>query len=141
MTPKKITDDLSVAAQILPDEVAELAAMGFKSIIANRPDGEGANQPSFSPIEREAQANGLPVRYIPVAGTISDADVAAFATALADLPKPVLAYCRSGTRCTVLWALSEAGHRPMSEILSLASAAGYDMSGVASRIAAGGRAA
>ncbi|MFA5955022.1 TIGR01244 family sulfur transferase [Hyphomicrobium sp.] len=139
MTPKKLSDDLSVSPQILPGDVAQLAALGFKSIIANRPDGEGADQPSFSEIEREAEANGLSARYIPVeTGKVSDADSEAFGAAFAEMPKPVLAYCRSGTRSTTLWALSEAGRRPMADILSKASTAGYNMSGVASRIAAGG---
>ncbi|MBS0234903.1 MAG: TIGR01244 family phosphatase [Proteobacteria bacterium] len=140
MTPKKLTDDLSVTAQILPSDIAQLVAMGFKSIIDNRPDGEGSDQPSFPEIEREAKANGLAARYLPVqAGKVSDGDAAKFGAALAQLPKPVLAYCRTGTRSTTLWALSEAGRRPMSEILTKAHDAGYDMSGVASRIAAGGK--
>ncbi len=139
MAPKTLTDDLSVATQILPGDVVQLAAMGFKSIISNRPDGEGADQPSFSEIEREAKANGLTARYLPVeSGKVSDSDAAAFGTALAEMPKPILAYCRTGTRSTTLWALSEAGHRPMADILLKAREAGYDMSGVASRIAAGG---
>lgn len=140
MTPKKLTDDLSVSPQILPGDVAELAAMGFKSIIDNRPDGEGSDQPSFAEIERAAKASGLTARYVPVeSGKVSDADAVEFGAALAHMPKPILAYCRTGTRSTTLWALAEAGRMPMADILSKASAAGYDMSGVASRIATGGR--
>jgi sulfide:quinone oxidoreductase len=139
MTPKKLTDQLSVSPQIAPGDVAQLAAMGFKSIISNRPDGEGADQPSFSEIEREALKNGITVRYLPVtSGKVSDADAVAFGQALAEMPTPVLAYCRTGTRSTTLWALSEAGKLPLDDILSKASNAGYDMSGVVSRIAAGG---
>lgn len=140
MTPKKLTDDLSVSPQILPGDVAALAAMGFKSIIDNRPDGEGPDQPSFAEIERAAKASGLEARYIPVeSGKVSDADAVAFGAAVTHMPKPILAYCRTGTRSTTLWALAEAGRVPMVDILSKASAAGYDMSGVASRIATGGR--
>lgn len=140
MTPKKLTDDLSVSPQILPGDVAELAAMGFKSIIDNRPDGEGSDQPSFAEIERAAKASGLTARYVPVeSGKVSDADAVEFGAALAHMPKPILAYCRTGTRSTTLWALAEAGRMSMADILSKASAAGYDMSGVASRIATGGR--
>jgi sulfide:quinone oxidoreductase len=135
MTPKKLTDELSVSAQISPDDVREIARLGFKSIISNRPDGEGAGQPGFAEIEHEAQANGLSARYIPLeSGTLDEATVADFGAALAELPKPILAYCRSGTRCTMLWALSEAGQLPIEDILSKASAAGYDMSGIASRL-------
>ncbi|MFT3733119.1 MAG: TIGR01244 family sulfur transferase [Hyphomicrobium sp.] len=139
MKVSKLTDDLSVSPQILPSEVAELAALGFKSIISNRPDGEGADQPAFSEIEREAKANGLVSRYVPVeTGKVSDADAVAFGATLAELPKPVLAYCRSGTRSTTLWALSQASKVPIADILSKAKTAGYDMSGVVSRIAANG---
>ena len=109
MTPKKLTDELSVSPQIMAADVAGLAALGFKSIISNRPDGEGADQPSFLEIEREARARGLDVRYLPVeSGKVIDADAVAFGAALAEMPKPVLAYCRTGTRSTTLWALSEA---------------------------------
>ena len=139
MTPKKLTDELSVSPQIMAADVAGLAALGFKSIISNRPDGEGADQPSFLEIEREARARGLDVRYLPVkSGKVIDADAVAFGAALAEMPKPVLAYCRTGTRSTTLWALSEAGKRPLAEILSKARDAGFDMSGVVGRIATGG---
>jgi sulfide:quinone oxidoreductase len=125
MAPKKLTDDLSVSPQILPGDVAGLAAMGFKSIIGNRPDGEGADQPSFSEIEREAQANGLAVRYIPIeTGKITDADAAAFGVAIAEMPKPILAYCRSGTRSSMVWALSQEGRAATTDLLSKAGAAG-----------------
>ena len=70
---------------------------------------------------------------------MSDADAAKFTAAMEELPKPVLAFCRSGMRSTTLWALSEAGRRPLPEILAKAKAAGYDMSGVTRRIANGGQ--
>jgi sulfide:quinone oxidoreductase len=115
---KKLTDEISVAPQIKPSELGELAARGFRSIICNRPDGEGADQPVFSEVEQAAASLGLMTRYIPVtSGKISDEEAAAFGAALDELPKPVLAYCRSGTRSTALWALSQAGRRPASEIV------------------------
>ena len=73
------------------------------------------------------------------AGKVGDDDVAAFADAMRDLPGPVLAYCRTGTRSTTLWSLSEAGKQPVADILAAADAAGYDMAGVARRIANGGK--
>lgn len=139
MQLKKLTGEISVAAQIAPIDVAGLAAQGFKSILVNRPDGEGADQPLFAEIEREARACGLQIRYVPVAtGKVTDEDVLAFRTALAELPKPILAYCRSGTRSATLWALAEAGRRPLSDIIEAASQAGFDMSGVANRLANSG---
>ncbi len=137
---KKLTKDISVAEQITPESVAELAAAGFKAIICNRPDGEGADQPLYREIADAAASAGIETRYIPVtSGKVSDADAAAFATALSELPKPILAYCRSGTRSTTLWALAEAGKRPADAIVEIAREAGYDVTGVMSRVAHGGR--
>ena len=139
MTAKKLTAEFSVAPQISVADVADLAAQGFKSIICNRPDSEGPDQPLFAEIERAAASAGLSARYIPVvSGKVSDEDAAKFAAAMSVLPKPVLAYCRSGTRSTTLWALSEAGKRPLDDIVGTARSAGFDVSGVADRIASGG---
>ena len=140
MTTHKLTDALSVGPQIAPPDIAALKAQGFRAIICNRPDGEGADQPTFAEIEAAAQQAGLEARYIPVrTGLVRDEDAAAFDAALAELPGPVFAYCRSGTRSTTLWALAQAGRTPLPRILELAKSAGYDMSGVARRIANGGR--
>jgi sulfide:quinone oxidoreductase len=136
MDIKKLTADISVSPQIRPEDVAELAEQGFKSIVSNRPDGESADQPDYAEIESEAKARGLEVRYLPiVAGRMTDDDVTAFRLALDELPGPVLAYCRSGTRCAAVWALAEAGERPVDDILSATRKAGFDMSALAPRIA------
>ena len=140
MQARKITDQLSVSPQIQPAEVAEAKEAGFRAIVVNRPDGEGADQPTFAEIAAAAKKAGIEARYLPVeTGKVTDADAAAFATAMDELPKPVLGYCRSGTRTTTLWALSEAGRRPLPDIMERAKAAGYDMSGVVKRIANGGK--
>ncbi len=140
MDIRKITDSFAVSPQLTPADVAEAAAAGFRAIICNRPDGEGADQPSFDEIRAEAEKHGLEAVHVPVqSGMVRDEDVTAFAAALERLPRPVLGYCRSGTRSATLWALSEAGKRPLPEILAATAAAGYDMSGVARRIANGGR--
>ncbi|MBA2126979.1 TIGR01244 family phosphatase [Hyphomicrobium methylovorum] len=140
MTAKKLSNDVSVSAQIIPSEVAEFASQGFKSIICNRPDKEGADQALFSEIEAAAKSSGLSARYIPVmTGKITDQDVEKFAAAMAELPKPVLAYCRSGTRSATMWAIVEGAHRPPAEILSAAKAVGYDVSGVVTRLSSKGK--
>ncbi len=136
MNPKKLSNEVSVSAQIAPSDVGAIAAQGFKSIVCNRPDGEGADQPSFAEIEAAARAAGLVARYIPVtAGKVADDDAVQFGAAMAELPKPMLAYCRTGTRSTTLWALNEGTRRPAGEVAEVAQAAGYDVSGVLSRIA------
>ena len=141
MQPKMIDATLSVSPQISTEDVAAIAAAGFRSILCNRPDGEGADQPVFAEIEAAAKAAGLQAVYQPVvSGKVQDGDAAQFGAHFAALPKPVLAYCRSGTRSATLWSLSEAARgRPLPEILGATRAAGYDMTGVARRIANGGR--
>ena len=140
MERKQLTDMLSIGPQIQPDDVATLKDDGFRAIICNRPDGEGADQPSHEEMARAAEAAGLEFRYLPVTpGIVTDETAEAFGTALGELPGPVFAYCRTGTRSATLWSLSEANRRALPEILGRTKAAGYDMNGVARRIANGGR--
>ena len=135
MDIRKITDELSVAPQIHAEDVVAIAAAGFRAVICNRPDGESSDQPCCDDIAAAVMAQGLAWRTQPVrSGGITPADVEAFGALLAELPKPVLAYCRSGTRCAMLWCLSEAGTRPLPDILQRAQAAGYDMSALMHRV-------
>lgn len=100
---RQVSDMLSVCAQIGAAEVSGIKAAGFRSIICNRPDGEGADQPDFAEIAEAAGVAGLETRYIPVVpGAIAAEDVEAFAKALRELPGPVLAYCRTGARSAML---------------------------------------
>ncbi|MYM39412.1 bifunctional protein tyrosine phosphatase family protein/NAD(P)/FAD-dependent oxidoreductase [Duganella qianjiadongensis] len=131
---------LSVAAQILPDDLAQIRAAGFQSIICNRPDGEAGDQPLYAEIERAAQEQGLRTYYLPaVSGKVSDEQGQLFGQVLAELPKPVLAYCRTGMRSTTMWALAEARSKSLPEIVAVAQKAGYDMKGVVRRIINQGR--
>ena len=140
METKKLTERVSVAPQISPNDMSAIAAAGYRAIICNRPDGEGADQPSFEEIEIAAKAAGIEARYVPVqSGMVHDEDVTAFGAALAELQRPVLAYCRTGTRSATLWSFHESKKRPMADILARTQAAGYDMTGVARRIANGGK--
>ena len=134
MDARKVTDELSVAPQISIADVAAAKAAGFRSIICNRPDGEAADQPEFKAIETAAKAAGIAIRYQPVR-MVSEVDAKAFAAAFRELPKPVLAYCRSGTRCITLWTISEAANRPIVDLVTRAKAAGYDMSAIAAQAA------
>ena len=141
MDIKKINSVLSVSEQISPRDVALIAKQGFRSIICNRPDGEGADQPTFKEIEVMAKKAGLEASYIPiVAGKVQDEDSATFMKALTSMPGPTLAYCRTGTRSATLWSLGEgAKGTALPEILEATKSAGYDMSGVVRRIANGGK--
>jgi len=128
MTPRQITEEITVSPQIEASDIEDLKARGFKSVICNRPDGESPDQPGYAEIAEAAKAAGLEARYLPIiSGGMVPQDVEAFASALQDLPKPVFAYCRSGTRCATVWALSEAQNRPTTEIIEKTAAAGYDL--------------
>jgi sulfide:quinone oxidoreductase len=104
---KNINPKLGVSGQIEPHDMAAIVAAGFKSIICNRPDGESAEQPNFAGIEASAKAAGLAAAYLPVTtSTLNAENGAAFGALLAHLPKPILAYCRSGARSTSLAELA-----------------------------------
>jgi sulfide:quinone oxidoreductase len=134
MDIRKITDELSVAPQICTEDVGAIAAAGFRAVICNRPDGESSDQPCCQEIESAVVASGLAWRLQPVrSGGVTLEDAHAFAALMAELPKPVLAYCRSGARCATLWCLWQAGRRPLPDILARAQAAGYDMAAVMER--------
>jgi sulfide:quinone oxidoreductase len=140
MDAHALSAGLSVSEQITPGDIKAIKEAGFRAIICNRPDGEGADQPTYREIAEAAKKAGLEAAYLPiVSGKVTDADAAAFDTALTELPGPVLAYCRSGTRSATLWSLGQASQRSVAEILTATKAAGYDMGGVVRRIAAGGK--
>ena len=101
---KKLSEHYAFAPQISAADVKEIAAAGFRSIISNRPDGEAPDQPHYDEIARAASAHGLEIRHIPfVSGKLSQKDIAAFSDAMASLPGPVLAFCRSGKRAEEIW--------------------------------------
>ncbi|WP_328189943.1 TIGR01244 family sulfur transferase [Marinobacter sp. OP 3.4] len=135
MNIRKIDDAISVAPQISPDDVAEIARLGFRTLVANRPDHEEPGQPTMAELEQAARDHGITWVYLPVeSGNILDEDVDAFAPMFEEAEKPVLAFCRSGTRCSVLWALSSARHMPLEPIIQRAGQAGYDLRGLIPRL-------
>ncbi len=108
---RPVSDALCVAPQLTPEAMPELARLGFKSVINNRPDFEhGPDQPTSAAVEAAALAAGLAYRHLPVAGGYqSPEEIAAFAVLMRDLPAPVLAFCRSGARSTRLYQQAIAG--------------------------------
>ena len=110
MDLKQLDPNLAVTGQIGPEDVPAVAAAGFKSIICNRPDGEGEDQPAFAAVQAAAEAAGLTIVYQPVVSSqLTDQDARTFGAHFDSLPKPVLAYCRSGARCTRLFEGSGKG--------------------------------
>lgn len=127
---RQITDTVFASPQIGTEAIAEAKALGIVRIVNNRPEGESEDQVPGEVIEAEARAAGIDYVAIPVGhGGFSQAQVTAMAEALDTAEGPVLAYCRSGTRSTLLWALAraKAGDNP-SVIASKAAGAGYDVS-------------
>ncbi len=136
MQPKKLTDQLSVTPQISAADIATLAAQGFRSVINNRPDGEADEQPTSESLQAAARAAGLDYRHIPIVpGQLQDAQIVEFAKALDDMPGPVLAFCRTGTRSTTLWALQASRTQDIDGLLQTAAGAGYDLTALRPRMA------
>jgi uncharacterized protein (TIGR01244 family) len=128
--PTQINPSLSVSGQISKSDIAELAKSGFATIINNRPDNEEPGQLSAAEADAEAKKQGLDYRYQPiVTGAITRAQVADFQKLLLRSPSPVLAHCRSGTRCYLMWAASRAlfdGESPL-KLVAEAAVKGYDL--------------
>lgn len=131
MDLRQITPDFAVAPQITPEEVAAIAALGYRTLINNRPDDEIEDALDSDAMAVAAAEAGLAYHHLPYfPGQMTPDLVAAFEAVMATVEGPVLAYCRSGTRSSHLWAMEQAGKRPVTQILSAAAEAGYDHSGL-----------
>ena len=132
MDLKRINDHVSVSGQISPEDVATLKSLGFVAIVNNRPDGESPDQPAGDEIEAAAKAAGLAYHAIPLGREgVNPGLVEKTKAVIEGSAGPVFAFCRSGTRSTTLWALSQAGEKDAGEIIREAAEAGYDMSHLA----------
>lgn len=129
---RSLTSDIFVAPQIGVDAVAEAKDLGVALIINNRPEGESEDQVPGADIEAAARAAGLDYVAIPITHSgFSEPQVQAMAAALSGAKGKVLAYCRSGTRSTLLWALAESAQGGDPDALTnMAAKAGYDVSPV-----------
>lgn len=136
LSPRTVTPAYAVLGQITPDDIKTLKAMGYRSLINNRPDGEQAGQPLACDLAQAALAEGLSYVHIPVSGAITPAQVRAMEAALAQLPEPVLAFCRSGARSTRLWAHAARVGLDDTNILTAAAGAGCDVAALAGELAA-----
>lgn len=126
---RKLSDQVLASPQIALADVAAAAAQGVRLIVNNRPEGESEDQTPGAEIEAAARAAGLDYVAIPVTHAgFSEAQVKAMSEALSGAEGPVLAYCRSGTRSTLLWALAEAkGGADPEALAEQAAQAGYDI--------------
>lgn len=131
MELKEITPGYFVAPQISVEDVPQIAAAGITRVICNRPDEEVSDTHFAETIGNAVRAAGMEFDTVPVTteGMTMD-DVARQAELVAAAGGPVLAYCRSGTRSTIVWALGQAGTLPTDEILFAASKQGYQLDGL-----------
>jgi uncharacterized protein (TIGR01244 family) len=129
----KLEDTVGVSAQITTDNIAEIAAAGYKVLINNRPDGEEAGQPVNADIAAAAQEAGLEYHFMPVtAMNFPGPQFDQMADLLDDPDRPVLAFCRTGTRCTNLWVASRQ-NEAREQAAQRARQLGYDL-GMAARM-------
>ena len=130
-TFRKVAAGFYVAPQLEPDDFAEAAAMGIRTVINNRPDGESPDQLSDAEARAAAAAHGLAYVHVPVvSGGLRPDHIARMRAAIAEHEGPFVAYCRSGTRSCHLWALAEAQRHDPDELIAAAAGAGYDLHGM-----------
>ncbi|MBX9796297.1 TIGR01244 family sulfur transferase [Sphingomonas sp.] len=133
---RPLDPDFAVAPQIAPEDMAEIAALGFQAVVNNRPEGEAPDQPAGETLRAAATAAGLRYAEIPVAGGFSHEQLDALG-AVVDAGGPVLAFCASGTRSCFLWALASARRGADPQVLAKkAAVAGYSLAPVAGMMAA-----
>ena len=127
-TFRKVAEGFYVAPQLEPDDFAEAAVMGVRTVINNRPDGEAPDQLSDEEARALAEAQGLAYVHLPVvSGEMTPDHIAAMRAAIAGHEGPFVAYCRSGTRSCHLWALARAASEDPDELIEAAATAGYDL--------------
>lgn len=131
MDIRQITPDYAVSPQIDPDDIPEIAAAGFTTIICNRPDAEVPPSHHASVMAEAAHNAGLRFVDIPVTHQgLNMQMIDAQKQAISDSAGPVLAYCASGTRSSIVWSLASAGSMPTDDIIAATAAAGYDLGGM-----------
>ena len=126
-----LTETLSVTSQIVADDIPQIAKGGYRTLINNRPDDEEPGQLSSAEARREAEALGIAYHYLPfTAASLTTHEVDAFDKLMTRIDGPVLAHCRSGTRCYLLWAASELrkGKASADDLISQAAGQGFDIS-------------
>ncbi len=129
MDIRQITDRYNVSPQIDPEDAAAIKAAGITTVICNRPDAEVPPSHQADALRAAIEAEGLRFEVLPITHQTMTPDRVAQQAAIVEASDgPVLAYCASGTRCSIIWALSQAGQQPSEAILGAVARAGYDLS-------------
>ncbi|WP_299298087.1 TIGR01244 family sulfur transferase [uncultured Tateyamaria sp.] len=128
MDIRQITPQYFVAPQVDPADMVDIAAAGITTVICNRPDEEVPPAFQADAVEAAVLAAGMQFVRLPLTHqTMTPENVLLQANTASDADGPVLAYCASGTRSTVVWCLGQAGQMPTAEILATAQRGGYDL--------------
>ncbi len=128
MEIRPLTDAYAVSPQITPEDIPMILAAGYKTVVCNRPDGE--IPPDLHADQLRAAVEGAGLRFVDnpvIGGAITRENVAAQGQAMADSQGPVLAYCASGNRSSIVWALAQAGARPTDELIATPARHGYNL--------------
>lgn len=135
MQLKQVNTEFLVSEQITAQDMTTIAEQGIKTIICNRPDGEGIDQPNIIEIQQAATQHGITIEYLPVtSGQVTDEQAQAFKRIYQNAEKPLLAFCRTGTRSITLWALSQGREQNLEQTLLTAKTLGYDLQGIVPRV-------
>jgi len=135
MDIRTLSDTYSVSPQITPDDAAAIAAAGYKMVICNRPDGENPPEHQIDAVRQAVEAAGMTFVSNPFSGPTMGAEhVKAQGEAIARATGPVLAYCASGNRSSIMWALSQAGTQSTDSMIAAAARYGYQLEGLRNQI-------
>ena len=138
MDARMLTPRLSVSPQIAVEDIPAIVEAGFKTVICNRPDEEVPPSHQAAALRTAVEAAGLKFELLPLTHqTMTPENIATQRNYYEENEGPVLAYCASGTRCSVIWALGQAGELGVDVVLTTALQAGYDLSGLRPRLEAG----
>jgi sulfide:quinone oxidoreductase len=124
-----LTPEFAIGPQVSTKDFEPLRAAGFASVLNVRPDNEPGTYPGSLNAEQVARANGLAYAHSPTENhAIFEPDILdRFEQALVELPKPIFAHCKTGTRAAILWALVASRHRPVETVIATLRAAGQDL--------------
>jgi uncharacterized protein (TIGR01244 family) len=135
MDIRRIAPDYAVSPQIAPEDIAAIKQAGFTTVLCNRPDAEVPPGLQAAAIGAAAEAAGLKFVVNPVTHQSLNMEMVRLQMeTIAGSSGPVFAYCASGTRCSIVWSLGQAGRMPTDAIIAAAAQAGYDLSHLAPRL-------
>ena len=128
MDIRPLSDSYSVTPQILPDDIPAIAAAGFKTVICNRPDRENPDELAAEALRAAIEAAGMTLIINPVVGgALTTENVDSQRAAIDTAQGPILAYCASGNRSSIVWALANAGRQPTDDLIAAGAKYGYQL--------------